>query len=243
MKKLIPVLCMLALCLCACSGEGTPTQPVETVAPTTEAATGPVNALDLPLHEAYDRLLQDVIDAFPNVSSLDQYPELSHMYDGHNSLTELGWAVADLDGDGSAELLIKSLESPFIYDAFTVKDGVLTDLFTSTENDSFRLYEEGYVEAQWSAGAAMGTDYYRIEQGTLVLFDRVVQDPEQAAALGLIQDTAQPDTTACWFRSETGDKADYVSVTAIEAMGIQQSFKEEHFELYPTFAPLSDYKK
>ena len=237
MKKLILMLLALVLCLCACAGEPAAdetTQPQETTAAT--------EAQELTVPEEYGALLQALAEAFPATDTLTQYPELTHMYTGHTALTELGWAVADLDGDGSAELLIKSLESPFIYDAFTVKDGVLTDLFSSTENDSFRLYEEGYVEAQWSAGTAMGTDYYRLENGEMKLFDRVVQDPQQAAALGLVEDAANADTTACWFRSETDQKDAYTSVTVAEAMGIQQSFKEDHFELYPVFTPLSDYK-
>lgn len=238
MKKLILIMCVFALCLCACATTSDSGLPAET----TESTAASTNAQDLPMPAAYDTLLQALVEAFPNTAALTEYPDLTHMYAGHTALSELGWALADLDGDGAAELLIKSLESPFIYDAFTLKDGVLTDLFSSTENDSYRLYEEGYVEAQWSEGTAMGTDYYRVEGGTLTLFDRVAQDPEQAAALGLIEDAAQADLTLCWFRSETEDKADYVSVTAVEAAGIQQSFKNDNFELYPTFAPLSDYK-
>lgn len=238
MRKLILMITVLGLCLCACATVGETRLPTETTQETTAATEAP----ELLVPEEYDALLQELVEAFPATDTLSRYPELTHMYTGHTSLTELGWALEDLDGDGSPELLIKSLESPFIYDAFTVKDGVLTDLFSSTENDSFRLYEEGYVEAQWSAGTAMGTDHYRLEAGELKLLERVAMDPEQAATLGLVEEAANADPTACWFRSATGEKGDYTSVTAADALKIQQSFKEDHFELYPVFTPLSDYK-
>ena len=241
MKKLISVFCIVALVLCGCANvneEHTPapetTQPVGT--------TGAVNAMDLPMPAAYDKLLQELINAFPNVSGLTDYPTLSHMYDGHTALAELGWAMEDLDGDGTPELLIKSLESPFMYDAFTMQGETLVDLFSGGENDSYRLYEEGLLEVQWSDGTAMGTDYYRLEQGSIVRFDRVVQDPARAAELGLVADADQADPAACWFRSATDNKQDYSSITAIEAAGIQQAFKDDNFPLYPTFLSLADYK-
>lgn len=230
---------LLVLSLCAC----TPVQqtPETTTLPSVEGTLQESTAEET-MPEAYQALLTAVVTAFPNVSGLSEYPGLSKMYDGHTSLTELGYALADIDGDGSQELLLKSMESPFVYDAFTIIDGSLVQLFSGSEHVSYRLYEDGYVENQWSENENIrGTDYYRVENGALVLFDRVTMDVEYASQQGLIENMEDPDTNLCFFRSESDNKEDYVSVTAQEALTLQQSFVEDHFHLLPAFVPLSAY--
>lgn len=232
---------LLALSLCACTPADQPPETTQSQ-PTGETLQDPTTGD--PMHEAYDALLTALVEAFPNVSSLSEYPGLSYMYDGHTSLTELGYALADIDGDGTQELLIKSLESPFIYDAFTVIDDQLVQLFSGGEHVSYRLYEEGYIENQWSVNTNIrGTDYFRVENGTLVLFDRVTMDAEYAYEQGLIDSLESPDTNKCFYRSTSENKENYVSVTAQEALTIQQSFVEDNFHLLPAFAPLSAYGK
>lgn len=237
---------VLMLSLCACNqAEQTPqtqaTQPTEATQESqpTETTEAPV---ELTVPEEYDALLMALTTAFPNVSSLTEYPGLSYMYDGHTSLTELGYAYADMDGDGVAELLLKSLESPFIYDAFTVIDGELVQLFSGGEHVSYRLYEGGLIENQWSESASVrGTNYYRMEKGALVLFDRVVMDVQHAYDQGLIDSLEDPDTVKCFFRSTSDKKEDYTSISSSEALSIQQSFVEDNAHLLPDFTPLSSY--
>lgn len=241
MKKHIALMlaALLALSLCACtSAPQTPTDA------TTQPSTQATVPEQFQMPEAYDALLQALVGAFPQVSSLEEYPGLSCMYDGHTALTELGYALADVEGDGSPELLLKSLESPFVYDVFTLVDGELKQLLSGGEMDSYRLYEKGYVEYQWSGEAGVsGTDYFRVENASLVLFDRVTSDAPHAYSLGLIDSLDNPDAGKCFFRSESADKADYVSVTMQEAFSVQQAFKEDNFHLLPQFTPLSDYGK
>ena len=237
---------VLALSLCACDQAEQPpqtqaTQPTETAqgSEPAESAAAPAEPM---IPEEYDALLTALTTAFPNVSSLAEYPGLSYMYDGHTSLTELGYAYADVDGDGTAELLIKSLESPFIYDAFTVIDGELVQLFSGGEHISYRLYEGGLIENQWSESASCkGTNYYRMEKGTLVLFDRVAMDVQHAYDQGLIDSLEEPDTVKCFFRGTSDKKEDYTSISSSEALSIQQSFVEDNAHLLPGFTPLSSY--
>ena len=232
---------LLALAMCACApAAADPTQ--STTLPATQPTTQATEPVSFEMPEIYDALLKALTGAHPNVSGQEEYPGLSPMYDGHTSLTELGYALADADGDGSPELLLKSLESPFVYDVFTLVDGQLTQLLTSDEQDSYRMYEDGYVEYQWSqSDKVKGTDYFRIEKGELVLFDRVVMDAEHAVSLGLIEDGENPDTNQCYFRSSTEKKEDYTPVTAMDALTLQQSFKEDNLHLLPQFVPLSEY--
>ena len=241
-RTLAAVLAVLMLTLCACA-PGAQT-PADTAAqPTTQAPTQTDGSAAFEMPAEYDALLQALVKAFPNVSGLEEYPGLSKMYDGHTSLTELGYALADVDTDGTPELLLKSLESPFVYDVFTLTDGRLTQLLSGGEHDSYRLYEEGLVEAQWlESETVKGTDYYRVENGTLVLFDRIAMDAEHAASLGLVENPEAPDTDKCFFRSATDKKEDYTSITATEALSLQQNFKEDNFHLLPQFVPLSDYR-
>lgn len=239
MKKYIAaaLAALMALSLCAC--DPATQEPAATTTQPTE--TQPTEAMQTP--EEYEKLLSAVVAAFPNVSGLEEYPGMSCMYDGHTSLTELGYAIADLEGDGAPELMLKSLESPFVYDVYTMVDGELTHLLTSDESDSYRLYEEGYVEHQWSGEEGVsGTDYFRVENGSLVLFDRITSDAPHAYSLGLIDSLDDPDTDKCFFRSTSADKADYVSLTMQEAFAAQQAFKEDNFHLLPQFTPLSDYQ-
>lgn len=235
---------LLALSLCACAETQVAPQTQETEETqqeNTQKGTQETEA-ELVMPAEYDALLRAVVESFPNVSGLADYPELSGMYDGHASLVDLGYALADMDGDGNPELLLKSMESPFIYDAFTLADGQLADLFTGDEHTSYRLYEDGYVEKQWQENENIrGTDYFRIENNTLVLFDRVVMDAEHALQLGLIDSLEGADTNLCFFRSSTKNKEDYQSLSAQEALKLQQSFVEDNFHLLPSFTALSAY--
>ncbi len=229
MKKWIAI-CLALLIVCSLAACGN----YDAAPETTEANAG--------MAEEYKDLLAAVVQAFPKVSTITEYP-LSNMYDGHTSLTELGWALADMDNNGTDELLLKSLESPFIYDAFTLDAGRLVHLFSGNENDSYRLYEAGYVEKQWSKGEwARGTDYFRLEGGELILFDRVVMDVEYAVEQGFVKSVEDADTNQCFFRSTTNDRGDYLQITAMEALNIQQSFVEDNIHLLPVFTPLSDFE-
>ncbi len=242
MKKIIAVwlAILMTVSLAACTSAPQSQQTPQT---TLQEATQQETTGSEPMPESYAALLSAVVSVFPKVSSLAEYQGLSDMYDGHTEKTEIGYALADIDGDGTQELLLKSMESPFIYDAFTLVNGELKQLFSGGENDSYRLYEEGYIEQQWTQGENIrGTDYFRVENQELVLFDRVVMDVEEAFARGRVDAVESADSNACFFRSATADKKDYVEITAMEALQLQQSFGEDNYQLYPVFTALSEYE-
>lgn len=230
---------LLILGLCGCTDETAEptapataqTQPQETEPPATE-----------PMPEAYNALLTALTQAHPweGETILAEYPELSNMYAQHSSLAEVGYALADLDGDGQEELLLKSMDSPFVYDVYTLGENAPVQMFRATEFCSYRLYKGGYVESQWSESAQVrGTDYYLVENGEVKLTDRIVMDVPHAHSLGLVENPETADTGLCYFRSATGNKEDYTNIPMQEALTLQQDFVNNNDHLLPAFTPLS----
>lgn len=228
------VLC-LSLALCACvSGSG----PADTTP----------SALNGPMPEAYDRVLQNLINAYPwNDDELDivpENPELSYMYRRKENLSEVGYALVDLDQDGQAELLLGDYTFPFVFDIYTIVDGQLVHVLDSGERYSYQPLENGYFELVWSGGAALsGHDYFRLENGKLVFIERLTLDADHALDIGLIKElTEATDDNTC-FRSNTDRPEDYALITFDELMAGIEAWKTEHKPLTITYTPLSEYGK
>ncbi len=194
----------------------------------------------------YDALLQSVAGYHQVLDSSVQEPDCSLMIWQHAHLSELGIQLTDLDNNGQNELLISAMDwpdgvTPFVYDVYTIKDGKLAHLLSSGERSRYYLREDGYVEHQWSGGAAVsGTDFYRLADGALTFLERVTYDDEYAVEIGLA-DSLASITEGFWFHSThvpDGNKGDYASITKQEAQSIIEASTTAHPLLKVNFVPL-----
>ena len=173
------------------------------------------------LPDAYADIIKSIINAFPwNDESFEivpEYPELSFLYYHNSSLSEIGFALLDLDNNGQDELIIGDFEHDIIYDVFTITDSEAVQILTGGERCYYTLYENGYIECQWSDSAAnSGYDFLRLEDGKLNLIERFCLDAVYAYEIGILNDLSEADGENCWFRSDNAQKADYESITYSE---------------------------
>ena len=230
------VLC-LSMALCSCSAS----HPEDA----TPAATTPATIL---MPEAYDQILQNLINAYPwNDSELDivpENPELSYLYRYQTDLSQVGYALVDLDKDGQAELLLGDMTYSQLFDVCTLKDSQLVHVLDSGERYSYYPLENGYFELSWSGGAALsGHDYFRLENGKLVFMERLTLDADHALDIGLIKELTEANEDNTCFRSNTDQPDDYVLITFDELMAGIEAWKTEHKPLTIPYTPLSEYGK
>lgn len=230
------VLCLsLALCACAAS-RPEDAAPVDTTPATT------------PMPEAYDQILQNLINAYPWNDDEDtivpENPELSYMYRQKENLSEVGYALVDLDRDGQAELLLGDYTFPFVFDIYTIIDGQLVHLLDSGERYSYQPLENGYFELVWSGGAALsGHDYFRLENGKLVFIERLTMDADHALDIGLIEELTEATDGNTFFRSKTDQPEDYQLISFDEYLAAIDAWQSEHKPLTIPYTPLSEYGK
>lgn len=90
-------------------------------------------------------------------------------------LSETGYALYDLNGDGIEELAVGVIfedGSLSMYDLYTIYDGRIIHLAASGQRDSFSIGTQGEVIESGSSGAFNGTTaYYRIENGMFTITD------------------------------------------------------------------------
>lgn len=115
--------------------------------------------------------------------------ELCHMaayhYDGA-PLQNLGYALMDLDGDGSSELIIGPVSGdgtgPILYDLYTAPDGAAKRLAVSHERNRYYLEwledDAMYMIANEAANSAANSawHYYTLSAGELQVVQGVVFD-------------------------------------------------------------------
>lgn len=94
---------------------------------------------------------------------------------GRLSLSETGYALCDLNGDGINELIVGAMGedgSLALYDLYTIYDGQIIHLAAGAERDNFSIGTQGEV-IEFLFGGAMHsiTDCSRIENGALVTVD------------------------------------------------------------------------
>ena len=241
MYKKLSLLLAIALCLslalCACAAS----RPEDAAPVDTTPAT-------ILMPEAYDQVLQNLINAYPwndddNIV-VPENPELSYMYRQKENLSEVGYALVDLDQDGQAELLLGDDTFPFVFDIYTIVDGQLVHILDSGERYSYYPLEDGYFELSWSGGAALsGHDYFRLENGKLVFIERLTLDADHALDIGLIKDITQATEDNTCFRSNTDQPEDYQLISFDEYLAAIDAWQAQHKPLTIPYTPLSEYSK
>ncbi len=242
MKKILSIiLCLLfVVCLSACSGDKQPDNNGDTT--TTQDPDADV----LPVE--YETILNNIVAAYPwnseNADIVPGNPELSFMYVQSDELSDIGYALIDLDGNGQDELVISAVESPYAYDLYTISEGKAVHLFASGERYSHFLLENAYIELQWSDSAAKsGHDFLKLNDGKLELVERITYDAEQAVNAGVIGSFDEADDTNCFFVSSTDKTEDYKSVSAEEANEKIASYQNANAKLNIEYTLLSELNK
>ena len=243
----------IALCLTfifplsACFNKGTSNDDMfetESTGTVSEQDTTVLPALPI----AYDGIINHIVNAYPwnddEFNMVPENPELSYMYRRNASLSEIGFALIDLDGNGQEELLISDINSPFVYDLYTISNGQAIHIFASHERNAFYLYENGYVENQWSGGAALsGHDFYKLNEGQLDFIERITLDADHALDAGMIADLSEANEENSFFRSESDQPKDYKWVSSDDAIKAIDAYQNANKQIEIAFTLLSEYKK
>lgn len=200
-----------------------------------------------PMPEEYNEILDNLINAYPwsddKMSVVPENPELSYMYLRSSSLSDVGFALIDLDNNGQKELIISDINSSFVYDLYTISDGEITHLFDSAERNRYYLYKNGYIENQWSSSAASsGTDFYKLGNGTLRFVERITLDAYYALDAGLIDEITEANEKDLYFKSKSKLTKNYESITFEEYEIILQSYRNANPPLKIKYTLLSEYK-
>ena len=246
LSTVFTVLC-ITIILCACAGEKSDLDNKTndgSEKPNSENSSQ--NHLD-EIPEVYAEILINIKNACPwdNYDSLiiPENPELSYMYCRHTELSEVGFALEDLDKNGTKELIISGIDSPFVYDLYTITDGKAKHLFDSGERYAHYLYSDGFVLLQLSGGATTnGSDFYKLNDGNLDFIERIILDTLHAKEAGLIDDLYEINENLCYFKSTSPDESDYVSITADEALAKLEEYQNNRTELKPAYIPLSEFE-
>lgn len=251
MKKILSLLFCVLLCLTACAPSGQQEQSVSDSVPTTEAATAPTEEATQSLEgaaipEAYGQILSNIIRAYPwNDDELDlvpEQPELSYMYRRNTDLAEVGFALMDLDGNGTEELILGWIDNDFVYDVYTLSEGQAVHILAGHERNTYFLCENAMIENQWSGGAALtGNDFYRLHGGSLELVERITFDAYHALDAGVIEDVSEANDHNCYFASPTENPADYRQIPIEEAIDKLESYREETPQLEIGYTSLAEY--
>ena len=195
----------------------------------------------------YDEIIEMVIDAFPWEKAdpsplIHELPDSSYMYRRHSDLSEIGYALIDLDGNGQDELIISSIDSTYVYDLYTISDGNTIHLFSSGERYTHSLYENGYIELGWSSGAACsGHDFYKLTDGNLEFLQRITLDVFYAEESGVIDELTDAGNDNTFFRSNSKNEKDYVHISDKEALDLIDSYKSSTEKLKIKYTPLTEY--
>ena len=246
MKKTLCILLCLTLIfsLSACVDNGSSNDSVPDSNSTTSNQK-PTTLSALPYE--YDTIINHIINAYPwnddDMNMVLENPELSYMYRRNSELSEVGFALIDLDGNGQEELIISD-PSKFVYDLYTISNGKAVHLFNSGEKYCYILRENGIVENAWSGSAATsGHDFYKLNDGKLDFVERITLDAYHALDAGLIHDFSEANEDNCFFRSNSEDEKDYKTVSSDEAIKTIENYQNANKELEIEYTFLSDYKK
>lgn len=198
------------------------------------------------LPDEYDAIIRNIIRAYPwnddDRTIVPENPELSYMYRRVASLSDVGFALIDLDQNGQTELIISGIDMPFIFDLYTISDGEVIHLFSSAERNSYYLFENGYMENQWSSASDQsGHDFYTFSGAALHFQERITFDGRYAIRIGLTEKAPGFDPELCYFRSESDQFEDYQSVTSDEAINAIQTNQTRNEPLEITYTLLSEY--
>lgn len=206
MKRKIICLILLALTVSVCSActafrDPAAAEPAETEGEQTE------QLLSHYVNEVYASQLQRYSTALTEGWEEGKYYEnemsaLASYYSEGNPLENVGFAFADMDQDGTWELLIGGIlnaqEDPAVFEIWTVSDGNPVMLVQSGYRNRY-FVEHSLEDGVWlianegsNSAANSAWHYYRLEDGRLQVSEAVVFD-------------ALANETAPWFLASDGD--------------------------------------
>lgn len=175
--------------------------PVETTAPTESGTAIP---------EAYQPVIAKYITALTEHwgGEACSNADISILVSYATSPSELGYALLDLDNDGTDELVIANdAERQVIYDLYSLVDGKLVHVFTGWDRNSYEL-REGYRILNIGSNGAASADYVychlsngQLVTDSLIRFDAAT-DPDHPWFRGTGENDLAPITDENWSEDE-----------------------------------------
>lgn len=180
--------------------------PVETTAPTESGTAIP---------EAYQPVIAKYITALTEHwgGEACSNADISLLVSYVTSPSELGYALLDLDNDGTDELIIANdAERQVIYDLYSLVDGKLVHVFTGWDRNSYEL-REGYRILNIGSNGAASADYVychlsngQLVTDSLIRFDAAT-DPDHPWFRGTGENDLAPITDENWSEDEIYNSA------------------------------------
>ena len=175
--------------------------PVETTAPTESGTAIP---------EAYQPVIAKYVTALTEHwgGEACSNADISLLVSYVTSPSELGYALLDLDNDGTDELIIANdAERQVIYDLYSLVDGKLVHVFTGWDRNSYEL-REGYRILNIGSNGAASADYVychlsngQLVTDSLIRFDAAT-DPDHPWFRGTGENDLAPITDENWSEDE-----------------------------------------
>lgn len=184
-----------------------PAVSTETTVPTeTVASTGKNPAIP----EAYQSIIGKYAAAITEKWDADQCADadISLLTRYVSSLSELGYALLDLDMDGTDELIIANdAERQVIYDLYSLVDGQLVHVFSGAERNSYEL-RNNYFILNIGSNSAASTDFVlchlrggRLVTDSLTRYDAMT-DQDHPWFQGTSEEDLKPITDESWSEDE-----------------------------------------
>ena len=180
--------------------------PVETTAPTENGTAIP---------EAYQPVIAKYVTALTEHwgGEACSNADISILVSYATSPSELGYALLDLDNDGTDELVITNdAERQVIYDLYSLVDGKLVHVFTGWDRNSYEL-REGYRILNIGSNGAASADYVychlsngQLVTDSLIRFDAAT-DPDHPWFRGTGENDLAPITDENWSEDEVYNSA------------------------------------
>lgn len=175
--------------------------PVETTAPTENGTAIP---------EAYQPVIAKYVTALTEHwgGEACSNADISLLVSYATSPSELGYALLDLDNDGTDELVIaNNAERQVIYDLYSLVDGKLVHVFTGWDRNSYEL-REGFRILNIGSNGAASADYVychlsngQLVTDSLIRFDAAT-DPDHPWFRGTGENDLAPITDENWSEDE-----------------------------------------
>ena len=186
--------------------------PVETTAPTESGTAIP---------EAYQPVIAKYVTALTEHwgGEACSNADISILVSYATSPSELGYALLDLDNDGTDELIIANdAERQVIYDLYSLVDGKLVHVFTGWDRNSYEL-REGYRILNIGSNGAASADYVychlsngQLVTDSLIRFDAAT-DPDHPWFRGTGENDLAPITDENWSEDEIYSAAASLPIT------------------------------
>lgn len=254
LKFFVPVLICVCLLLSACSGGTAVSDGLssgqnssdKTPVSSDTTVTGNDASIGIPLQ--YATILQNIIGAYPfsldSINPVPQNPELSLMYIKASSLSDIGFALIDLDGNGQKELIIADTKKGFICDVYTSDKGKAQHIFSGGEKNYFILRENNLIENLWADSAAVsGTDFFKLSGNKLELIERFTLDAIYALETNRIPDATSGTAENCLYKSKSDNKKDYIEINNEQMQSEIENYEKSAQKLLINYTPIEKYKE